>query len=151
MVQKELREFYRTMNQSVATREDLKALTERIMPLCGFYKGCIYAHDPYRQVLIPRLSIGISSLSEYDTIDISPIARGVDPVAVAFHSHTPIVTEQFWGNTQCLAFSSVYGTIQRAGVLYLESSSEMIKDPASDPHTIFKALNQALRDCLKIR
>lgn len=151
VVQEALRSLYRSMNPHSVSKKGVRELTERIMPLSGFYKGCVYAHDPYRQLLIPRVSVGISNLCHYNNIDLSPIAVGIDPVAVAFHASTPIVTENFWGNTQCVAIAAVYGTVQRPGVLYLESSSELFKNKDFDPLSIFQALNQTLKDSLKIQ
>ncbi len=145
-VQRMLRQLYDGLDAQTISKENIRILTQTIMPAAGFATGCVYVFDPGARTLIPRAPVGSCSLSHYKEIDCSPVAQERPLVAKAFESDDTLVAEDAWGGDDSTAYACAYGKIQRAGVLQLNTRAA-----SHNALMVFSALNQALIDCLKLR
>lgn len=144
--QRLLNEWYSSLDPHVISKDSIRLLTSKIIPVAGFQSGCVFVYDPSSQTLVPRTPIGGNSLSTYKTVDCSPIAEERTLVARAFDAVEVLVSDDAWENCEGTAFAGAYGRIQRAGVLLLTT-----RLPQRDSKMVFAALNQALIDCLKLK
>jgi hypothetical protein len=145
--------FYRVLDQENVSKENIRLLSQGIVPLLGFTRGVIFLVDPRTTNLIPRLSIGEGTIEDYPSISFSEPDAGDNFVVQAYEGDTPLVDDpQNDGRGEGpLAIASSVGKKHRAGVLYLEASDTLLKDTAQVPLVLFKAVHKALVDCLKIQ
>jgi hypothetical protein len=145
--------FYQQLSPSSVSQSQLNQLVREIIPLAGFANGCIFLLEPEEMKLIPKAKIGKplpERARERSALSIS--TNSDDPVLAAYNCNTPIVESKTLQDTIGTAsIACVLGRKQRVGVLYLEVDPAMLRSQSINPLLCFKAVCQALCDCLKLR
>jgi HDOD domain len=153
VVQESLNTLYEKLKSSQEISSHIKEIMDSLMPICGFPRGCIYLIDPQSRKLAPRLTFGDLVKSEIKPI--SYIGGDQDPLALAFRANAPVTAEHeavFGGSKQKVQYiAGVLGETQRAGLLYVHIDDNVASLRSKSPITYYKALRQALADCLGIR
>ena len=146
-------ELYQQLEQSYGiSREAITNLTRKIIPDAGFGNGCVFLLELSEMHLVPSLKIGkfpMDRAKKYHALSMQ--TRSTNPVTSAYHCNTPIIESNFTLSDQgssCIAV--VLGIKQRVGVLYLEPDSSLLEAKDSTPLLRFKAMSQALHDCLAL-
>ena len=148
-VQEVLKEIYSRLDGKTVSRENVETLVRDCFPLAGFSRGCVYILEPETFTLTPRLAIGVTSLSDYKAVRYTSSDES-DPVIAAYRNGATPVTDNPYGSPERF-IAGVLGTSQRAGVLVLELSEEARRAEEPNPMATFKALRQALADCLNLQ
>lgn len=131
--------------------DKIHELVKDIMPAVGFNGGCVYIIDPTSGMLVPRIKIQQMLLQEYKPVTYSLSTLEASPVRNAFHAADPLVGTEYIPDTGTITYiAGVVGNKKKAGVLYLEVVDVNFypNDTAIKQH--FKALKQALADCLNL-
>jgi len=147
-VRKLFRELYGTIQPGAVDRATIDQLVREVVPACGFTGGIIYIVDPSTMTLVPRLRFGAVELRLPVNIPCGQFLESSDAIVTAFRCHSPI-TEQGKGHLGFMAGS--IGLEQRAGVLYLEAPDRSLREDDRALFTRFRAVRQALHDCLALR
>ncbi|RMG43546.1 MAG: HDOD domain-containing protein [Candidatus Dadabacteria bacterium] len=151
LLQEQLKELYRNLDSQAVSRENVNFLIKEVIPATGFSRGCIYLIDIDTKVLMPRLAIGDSRLIDYKPVAYSQVHADFNPVLAAYKSKTAVMEEQVELDGRIVSYiAGVIGETQRAGVLYLEISDDLLNGQNSNPLYYFKAICQALSDCLTL-
>jgi len=152
--QTDLFNLYQQLEQSLGiSREAITNLTRNIIPQAGFAKGCVYLLELSEMHLVPSLKIGqfpMERAKKYHALSMQ--TRNANPVTSAYHCNTPIIESNFTlsdEGSSCIAV--VLGLKQRVGVLYLEPEQSLLESRDSTPLLRFRALSQALHDCLGLK
>ncbi|MDC0358897.1 HDOD domain-containing protein [Oligoflexia bacterium] len=144
--------LYEQITPGSIAREQLDLLIKQVIPLAGFDFGCVFLINPESMRLVPRLTLGTVPLSTFKERNALSISTGTDdPVLAAYHCNTPIVESSgslALEGRACIA--GVVGKRERVGVLYLELTQEQMHNQLTSPLMCFKAISQALNDCLAI-
>jgi len=148
--QYQLRELYKTLPEEGPGAEQIKLLARQVMPNAGFTRGCIYVFDPETLLLMPRLSVGESTLNEFKPVDPSPAAAEEDHVVWAYRSEQLVVRSHKLDDPTHVTICGSYGRIQRAGVLVLESDPEYFQAEGGEPREVFEAMRNSLMACLRL-
>jgi hypothetical protein len=152
-IQEALKALYEELRTTTNKSPLLKEIVENLMPSCGFSRGCIFLIEPQSRMLAPRLTFG--SLDKADVKPISYTTREQDPLAAAFRANAPVTGEHEMSINGTFIkipyIAGVLGETQRAGLLYVEFDIEMPSLRGKSPIMYYKALRQALSDCLGIR
>ncbi len=131
------------------SKDLIETLIKDVIISLGFVRGCIYLIEPDQLVLIPRLAIGSSSIKDYEPLSYTSFKERSNPVVAAFRSNVPLLQE---GTDQLdPSISAALGSTQRAGVLFLELSPQLSEDPLANPMVYFKAVREALNQCLHLQ
>lgn len=131
-----------TAAQSVAA---IRLLAEKLVPRCGFERGCLYLLDSHSAMLHPALRFGDLSLDHYPPYsseaenEFSASFRS----GIAYHSAARGVA----GDHVDRIIGGLKNTIH-PGVLYLELSASLANDSSADPLLLFQAIRSALDDIL---
>ena len=154
-LQKKLITLYEAIRPQEVSRENLNLLAKDIIPSAGFAAGCVYTIDPASQLLVPQLSIGDEtikrfSVASYEAMERPPSDEEGEVVAEAFKETNPIVRQKS-GTGPTIIVAGPVGYSQRIGVLYLEIRHAMFEDNESQHLLHFKAITQALNDCLNLK
>lgn len=148
-IRKKLTELYRDLDPELISRENINHLAKNIIPLAGFTGGCVYIIDPATNVLMPRLRIGQMRLLDFKNIQCTSSKTVCSPVAAAFYCSTPIMESALPQDGGLISYiAGVLGDKKRVGVLYLEMPDVSLRSTDSNRLKCFKALRQALNDCL---
>jgi hypothetical protein len=146
--------FYQGLSPDSVSQSQLNLLIREIIPQAGFANGCIFLLEPDEMKLVPRVKIGKplpERARERSALSISTTGAD-DPVIAAYNCNTPIVESKTLQSTVGTAsIAAVLGRSQRAGVMYLEVSADLLRSQSINPLLCFKAVCQALCDCLKLR
>ncbi|MCB0358568.1 MAG: hypothetical protein KDD44_03005, partial [Bdellovibrionales bacterium] len=118
--------------------------------LAGFPAGCAYVFDPSSNALVPRLVVGVAEPDEYPVVHCSPLDSGDQLLPRAFRGTAPVVRQNAWGQSSTVVIADAFGHIQRAGVLMLEAAPDLVQRGNAEMVSVYKALHQALIDCLKL-
>lgn len=148
-VQKILKEIYASITDAQISKEAILRIANEAIPAAGFSGGCIYLLEPERMTLAPRLKIGDSKLSDFAELSLQRGQSSLEPIAQAYNSNAPLLARIDSIDGGHFAAGAL-GINHRAGVLYLELSPALSEDPNAMPLRYFKALNQALMDCLRL-
>lgn len=146
-IRAELEALYEEIRADRVRRTSLEYLTKDLFIKAGFSRGCIYLLDPVSALLKPRLAIGPVLITALTPVPYAAYTHRHHPVALAFKTSIPISgTESIFDGSPVYSFLGSLGVNHRNGVLVLESKDEL---PGGSPHlALFKALRQALSDCL---
>ncbi|MDC0358433.1 HDOD domain-containing protein, partial [Oligoflexia bacterium] len=149
-IKQKLRALYEQLQTDTISKDNILTLVKEIIPAAGFQSGCVYSYEPTLEKLVPLLTIGSTSLSRFEAVECSPLSNDQRIIRKAFGSDAPVVEKQVWSPGHCASIAAPFGFIQRAGVLYLETSPQLANSLNYSALNIFNAMNQALMDCLKI-
>lgn len=131
--------------------EALNLLVKEVIPALGFNRGCVYLAHPETAVLTPRLKIGDCDINRFKTLR-SSSSKFSHPVIEALHCQNPIRQENVIMYGEFVSHvTGVFGTREKTGVLYLEMGPALVQREALVPLMYFKAVRQALNDCLNLR
>jgi len=150
-LQRSLTELYTQIDSEGDLQEMIKQLSKSIMPQAGFQKGCVYLVDAASYTLFPRLPIGERRVDDFNPVQYLVHSSSDNIVAAAYKSNIPLSHELSLANGEkAQTFAGLLGVFERAGVLYLEADTGTEKHPEQDLLVCFKALRQALNDCLNL-
>jgi len=147
-IQGALHNLYETLTPGSVQKRHLDVLCQTIIPTLGFRCGAIYLVDPEEMELSPRLVAGSTPLAAFAPVQIRN-AGVIDssPVLAAWRSPNPVTG----ANTSGVGWiAGALGGVQRAGVLYLEGPAELLTTTGGVGLIYFKAVRQALADCLDL-
>lgn len=148
-LRKRLKDLYAKLGIGPASRENVAYLVKQIIPYAGFSGGCVFTIDPETTMLVPRLKIGRLQLRDAEPIRVDQLNTHGDAVLAAYLCTTPVTGPLEEGNIAFIA--GVLGERQKIGVLYLELPRVLVADADTNYVLPFKALRQALHDCLQLR
>lgn len=155
-VQEALFKLYSSLpNEGTIYLQGIRLVTKELMALSGFAGGAILLIDTHQAALVPRFSFGEfppALNTKYRYADNSPQAH---PFVLAFRSNAPIITreEPENGSKGAQIIIGVLGETQRTGVLVLIVDEIATATEPLASHSVvlaFKALRQAIGDCLNI-
>lgn len=150
-IQAKFREVYLDITGSEISIEALNTLVVNVIPGCGFLRGCAYLVDVEGQILIPKLKIGDREISRYKALR-SSSTKFSHPVVEALQCQFPIKEENVYMYGDLVSHvTGAFGTRERPGVLYLEMSPALLALDSHVPLVYFRAIRQALNDCLNLR
>ena len=142
--------FYERLDGKNPAQLNLEHFSKKLVPASGFPRGCTFLLDPDSLTLVPRLFLGSASVSEFKSIS-NILTSGTEPVAIAYRSTAPRLEHDRTPNGKPIHYAvASLGSVQRIGVLYLEQDTEFFERERISPLMAFKALRQALEDCLGV-
>lgn len=151
-LQDRIRALYEYVLQGEISIEGLNVLVTEVIPTAGFLRGCAYLVDPERMLLVPSLRIGDVNIARFKPLNCSTVGNSAHPAVEALSYSTPIIQEKVFINGDLVShITAAFGNNERAGVLYLEMSDELILGERQAPLLYFKAIRQCLNDCLNLR
>lgn len=144
--------LYALVTPAAVSKAGVSYWAQEVATTTGFVRGCVFIINPDTMMLIPRLKVGDVKLEDFEPASYASAASGSDRILAAYRCNSPIVenTVSAAGTSICI-ITGLLGTTQKAGVLCLESSQGLLYDPLANPLNYFKALSQALCDCLNLR
>jgi hypothetical protein len=149
-IQNEMRDFYSLITPEGLSKDSVTFLHGKLIPLMGFTQGCLYLIDPATHSLQPRLAFGTTKAGEYESISLIAHENNSHPLVKAFNSSVPV--PKYDENEQDVKYyCGSLGSLQKAGVLYLELSQALKLNNKVNPMLYFRALIRALEDCLGLR
>lgn len=149
-LRKQFRELYSQLDNKQIHKHLLTKLVRELVPSCGFLGGCVFTIDPLTNALVPRLKFGELRHLKPGPVSITTETPG-DLVGAAYHCSTPLVEERHEEEGSDLRIMcSHLGSQKKLGVIYLEGPPGGELDSSTDPLVRFKAVRQALQDCLTI-
>ncbi len=147
----EFEKLYGMVKTNTIQKDAVDLLIRHLILPSGFDRGCIYLVEPDSLTLVPRLYVGDASQGSFKTVSYSSLSNHGNPIIAAFRSAIPIHEEQEPEENAPPSFiAGAIGGQKRAGVLYLEYAKRLLQDPKANPIILFKALRQALNDCLNL-
>lgn len=127
----------------------LRTLVKEVIPTARFSGGFVYTVDPTTQTLKPQLEIGSPELRSQTPISFSTEEPSTDPVVQAFMGSFPlVVTNEPKDGSFFTTLAAPLGRSQRLGTFYLEMPLAVFNNDQRRHTVHFKALCQALNDCL---
>ncbi len=146
-----LEDLYSKFSREEIYRENVSTLVKHIIPQAQFTGGCIFTIDPSTTTLLPQTLIGRLRGRPAAAVSYSIYSNGSDPIGDTFRLKQEVIDEKETELGTMVCLSGVLGYSQRIGVLYLEMpKSVWVTD--EEQHLInFKAMAQALNDCLNLR
>jgi hypothetical protein len=169
-VQEALAEVYAKLKTKKATinLEEVRTITEKIMPQSGFVGGAIFLVVPHRTSLVPRYVFGSFPKKLRTPFDYSNSSDVAHPFIKAFRANAPVIfKEDSDDKVPNLRYFQivvgVLGEIHRTGLFAaITKNTDEINDLSQNSppsgstlasHSIvlsFKAIRMALEDCLDI-
>ncbi len=147
----EFEKLYQHIKREQVSTEGLNYLVSRLVPQLGFVRGCIYLTDAKRMKLVPTVRIGSAELGSFRAFSLGDMAY-TNPIIDALNSVTPIRQENVVFNDEVIShISGTFGTRDKGGVLHLQMGREIAAADRSLSLLYFKAVRQALNDCLDLR
>ncbi len=151
-IQQELTSLYEQLDGVTISKGSVDTLTKRVIPLAGFIHGCVYLIEPDTLSLVPRLIIGGEDSRQFRAVNYKSTSSEFDPIVAAFKCQHPIMEDGVVVDDKLVSYvAGALGEMQKAGVLYLEISDDLLKSRNQSALLVFKALRQALADCLNLR
>lgn len=144
--------LYLKLRPNQVIEPTIRELVFDVIPGAGFPSGCVLMLDPHRKVLSPVLKFGAVPAERLKSVGLKSVASQFDIIASAFSCKSPL-TEQFTdaAGKKKMVVAAALGLATPIGVLYLESTEESLPLAGKDPVQTFRALRQALNDCLNLR
>lgn len=152
-LKRRLLELYERIGVGEIDKNNVAFLVKELIPLAGFSGGCIYVIDPTTNMLMPRVRIAEPRLLPCAPLPLAAEhAADESPIHAAFSCTTPIMETALPDRSGLLSYiAASFGGSRKVGVLYLEMPDVSLR--ATDPSRLqrFKALLQALNDCLNLK
>lgn len=150
--QAEMHDFYMLITPEGLSKESVSFLRGRLISSLGFARGCLYLIDPDSQTLYPRLAFGDSNLKDFPSIILTGRVDASDPIIKGFHSSNPVTRREMAEyQDEIIHICGPLGSLQRAGVLYLEPSPDLRTNNKANPMLYFRAVLRGIEDCLALR
>lgn len=151
LLKEQLTNLYSGMDTNAVSRDNIDSLIRKIIPHSGFNRGSIYLIEPESRMLTPRLTIGEAKLAEFPPIRYSDSQGSQNPILAAYRAGAPLMEENVELENRLVSYiCGVLGHLQRVGVLYLEISPHLAKNRNFNAMVCFKAIREALNDCLNL-
>jgi hypothetical protein len=148
----QFRNLYRHIVPGQPSPTAIKELVEHVIPNVGFLRGCVYLVDQKKLQAVPMLRIGDGPIDRYRPLSCGDSGRAPHPVVEALSYSAPIIQEDaFLNGGQVSHVTGVFGNEEKLGVLYLEMSPSMRAGDRQQAILYFKAVREALNDCLNMR
>jgi hypothetical protein len=146
-VQEALRYLYSKIDNQTIAFDNIKNLLQTIAPKANFHAGAIYLLNPDTLELEPRLTLGKTNIP-FVKVKYRADSEKSNPVSLAFLARTPMIESH--NDSGTLSLAGILGNAQRVGVLYLEPNIRAESNANNNPRLHFKAIQQALSDCLNL-
>lgn len=147
-LQESMKKVYQCMRADSASPTAVNVLVSEVIPLFGFDAGCVYLANERKGTLVPMLRIGAAELSRFRQLQVGE-SKIPNPIIEATYQNSPIVQDNFLLDGDAVsAICGSFGTSDKRGVLYLEMGDDLAEDDHAEAMIIFKAVRQALSDCL---
>lgn len=152
-LQDKFKKVYSNISGQSVSATAINILIGEVIPSLGFTRGCVYIVENSKMKLNPIMRIGDAPLSRYRQLDCSASERSSHPVIVALGYSTPLIQEKVPVNGDFVSHvTGVFNGQDKTGVLYLEMSDKLCRSAdRSEPLLYFKAVRQALMDCLNLK
>ncbi|NMC62761.1 MAG: hypothetical protein GYA55_06275 [SAR324 cluster bacterium] len=149
VIRTKFQSVYSSMVPGQVSIKALEILINEVIPWAGFTRGCIYLMDKNDMYLIPRLKIGTGNISRYRPVRCETEVFTDHPIANALFASIPIKQKDILLHGERVShISGSIGNGNKGGVLYLELSDEAADSLANEQMVFFRAIQQALNDCL---
>lgn len=150
-LQEKFRSVYQAVIPGQASPTAVKFLVDEVIPALGFMRGCVYLVDHRKAQAVPMLRIGDVALDRFKALNCSQSGAQAHPVIEALSYSAPIVQENaFVHGDRVSHVTGTFGGREKTGVLYLEMTRELSGMDRQLALTYFKAVKQALNDCLNM-
>ncbi len=150
-IRREIREFYARLQPKQIIKSNVVYFINELVPKAGFGSACIYMYDPEKRSLSPSIKFGKMRPEQLRPVKISSAASQFELIASAYVLKTPLREEHVNADGQNdTMIAGALGAETRVGVLYLETKADFVENYAPDPMPVFRALRQALADCLNL-
>jgi hypothetical protein len=147
----EFEKVYKKIMVGQVSTEGVNILISNVIPLAGFARGCIYLADMKRMRLVPTLRIGNVDLSEFRVLNYADSGSNLHPVIDALNATSPLRQENVMVNGEVVShISGNFGNHEKNGVLHLQMGRELLAADRNVSLMYFKAVRQALNDCLNL-
>lgn len=148
-LQRSLVQWYASMPSGKDRRSHLNTLLHNVVPLAGAIGGAVYTLEPADGTLLARVGIGSVALRDLSPVRVnSALVNSADLILTAWHCATPVVENRGGEHGDgVIAIAAALGDTEKVGVLYLEFAA-LLDDGNAVPLHHFRALRQALQDCL---
>jgi len=144
-----LKRLYRALTSDTLSQSNLRYFLVETFPCMKFTGGCIFTVDPAILKFVPQLEFGRMQIRKLCDVDYSISESESDIVAVAYRSIEPVVAYGMNDEGELISMiAGLFGSSQRAGVLYLEVPGLVSDEPIEVTH--FRAVQHALNDCLQL-
>ena len=152
LYQEKFKNLYLQIDKHNISPTAINILVGDVIPSLGFTKGCVYIVEDSSNKLNPILRIGDAPLSRYRQLDCSASDHSAHPVIAALGYNSPLIQENVAVNGDFVSHvTGTFGGSNKTGVLYLEMSEKLVQSSdRSEALLFFKAVRQALSDCLNI-
>lgn len=150
-LQKEIKEVYRHVAKGQVSSVGVGFLVNRVIPMAGFARGCVYLLDNRSSMLVPKLRIGQCVLSRYKAINCSLVSPEGSLIVEALYCSMPIKQEGvfLFGDLVAPMLGPI-GSKEPMGVLYLEMNEALQLKETGECLNYFKAIRDCLNDCLNL-
>ena len=151
IVRDRLLRLYEELKLDGTSEVPLQSLMYDVLPTARFTGVCVYTADPATDSLIPQLQSGSIGLRRPLPLDLTQESSIGDPLVEAYLSDN-ILQEHKGMSAQALltAVCGAFGSSQRLGVLYAEIPTSCYDAERRQHQLHFKAICQALNDCLRL-
>lgn len=150
-VKEKITKLYYQMKPNKILKKNIQTLVFEVVPSAGFKRGCIYMLEPASRVLAPSIKIGDLPADRARPIKLSSALSHFDLVSSAFSLKSPLREEGSTAAGQRVTMIACsLGQAAPMGVFYLETSDDFVSEIGPDPMPVFRALRQALSDCLNL-
>lgn len=147
-----LTELYAKLESGIEVKESLQHLVSRVIPVSGFTSGAVFTLDPTLNALVPRLKFGQTELRKIASIQLGGSTGASDCVTLGFTCNAPIVENyQLSDENEVGLVCGAIGVSQVIGVLYVEYPYAVLKELSGGALVHFKAIREALNDCLRLK
>ena len=151
-LREKVEDLYRNLQPEKISKTVVRALTREVFTELGFAQGCIYLFQPNKRVLIPSLSIGSMDLTKVRSIPVESAFAQYDFVVSAYSLKAPLRSERADSEGNPItAMAACIGESAPAGVLYLETKTELLAQIEPDPLLIFRAAHRMISDALNAK
>lgn len=144
-LQSEFGVAYQQIKDNELSIDAIRLLTDRIIPGCGFIRGCLFLQDKETKALEPALRFGETVLEDYKKF----LFDSRNGIAAAIS--TSAATKKEGKGVRGGHINQICGSLRcrkNPGVLYLEIPDEVEASPTHDAVTFFHAIRQTIGDCL---
>ena len=152
VVRDRLNELYSHLKVDTRSEAPLRFLMHDVVPTARFTGTCVYTLDPQSESLLPQLSSGLIGLRTATNVYLTEESGQPDPISEAYLSENALHERSgMSANALLTALASIFGKSQRLGVMYAEIPTPYYESDRRQNQIHFKALCQALNDCLRVK
>ncbi|MFN8390033.1 MAG: HDOD domain-containing protein [Bdellovibrionota bacterium] len=150
-LKEKITKLYFQLKPNKILKKNIRTLVFEIIPTAGFKKGCIFMLEPASRLLSPSIKLGELTPDRSRPIKLSSALSHFDLVSSAFSLKSPLREEGVSKDGRRITMIACsIGQAAPMGVLYLETSEDFASEIGPDPMPVFRAIRQALCDCLNL-